>query len=335
MLIDRDYTLPEFLMWTRRSIYVLLVLSVVPVVLYEVVGLRWLMIPFGIVFLLGTTVALSAGFKNLQTFNRMQDAQQVWVQIASSSRAFGTAIRDLVPDRPTATAFMSRHLAWLTALRHEMREHKPWEASEKPYNVEYRRKYSVPEREHNLASELVRYLAPDEASQVLESRNQAYRALALQSEAARRLLDAGEITPGAFAEIQRALREFQDQQCRTQRIKDFPYPRQHAFIHTIFVRILCVLLPFGMISEFERLSEIVPGGAGAYMVWLAIPLSLLISWMYVSLDQVGESTENPFEGGANDVPITHMCEQVELDLREVYGEIGLPEGTPRKSGIAM
>ena len=335
MLIDRNYRLPEFLWWTRRSLYVLAVFSVVPVVLYEVVGLRWLMIPFAIVFLLGTTVALSAGFKNLQTFNRMQDAQQVWVQIASSSRAFGMACRDLIADRDEARACVSRHLAWLATLRHAMRERKPWEASEKPYNVEYRAHYSVPEREQSLAGELARYLSNDEAARVLESRNKSFQALALQSGAARRLSEAGLVTPAAFAEIQRALREFQEQQCRTERIKEFPYPRQHAFIHTLFVRILSVLLPLGMISEFERLGADVGGWAGDHMVWLAIPLSLLISWMYVSLDQVGESTENPFEGGANDVPISHMCENVELDLREVFGEIGLPEASPSKSGFRL
>ncbi|MCC8363735.1 multidrug transporter [Lysobacter sp. A6] len=335
MLIDRNYTLPEFLLWTRRNIYLLLVLSIVPVVLYEVVGLKFLTIPFAIVFLLGTTVALSAGFKNLQAYNRMQDAQVLWVTIASTSRAFGIACRDLIPDRMVAKVFVNRHLAWLATLRHEMRKRKPWESTDKAYNVEWRNRYKIPEREQTLNSELLRYLAPDEAAQVLESRNKAYQALALQSADAKRLLDAGALSPVAFAEVQRAMREFQDQQCKTERIKDFPYPRQLAFIHSTFVWILCILLPFGMISEFERLNEMVAGWASGRMVWLAIPLSLLISWMYTSLDQVNEATENPFEGGTNDVPISHMCEQVELDLREVLGEIGLPQAVRTPSGIAM
>lgn len=46
------------------------------------------------------------------------------------------------------------------------------------------------------------------------------------------------------------------------------------------------------------------------------------SWMYVALDQVGESTENPFEGGANDVPITHLCRCIEADLRALLGGAG-------------
>jgi len=335
MLIDRNYTLPEFLLWTRRNIYLLLVLSIAPVVLYQVVGLKFLTIPFSIVFLLGTTVALSAGFKNLQAYARMQDAQVLWVAIASDSRAFGIACRDLIPDRTVARMFVDRHLAWLATLRHEMRQRKPWESAEKAYNVEWRNRYKVPERENTLGSELVRFLPPEDAAQVLESRNKPYAVLSLQSADAKRLLDAGAINAGAFAEVQRAMRGFQDQQCKTERIKDFPYPRQLAFIHSTFVWILCILLPLGMISEFERLNDVVDGWAKGNMVWLAIPMSLLISWMYTSLDQVNEATENPFEGGTNDVPISHMCEQVELDLREVLGEIGLPNTRRAPTGIAL
>jgi putative membrane protein len=46
--------------------------------------------------------------------------------------------------------------------------------------------------------------------------------------------------------------------------------------------------------------------------------------MYVSLDQVGESTENPFEGAANDVPISQISRLVEIELREMLGETDLP-----------
>lgn len=45
------------------------------------------------------------------------------------------------------------------------------------------------------------------------------------------------------------------------------------------------------------------------MVWLIIPFSVIISWMYASFGQVGESTENPFEGNANDVPISQISKR--------------------------
>ncbi|WP_245318292.1 MULTISPECIES: hypothetical protein [unclassified Mesorhizobium] len=43
----------------------------------------------------------------------------------------------------------------------------------------------------------------------------------------------------------------------------------------------------------------------------------------MSLDQVGESSANPFEGNANDVPISQICRDIEL--RAGLGEADLPK----------
>jgi putative membrane protein len=37
-----------------------------------------------------------------------------------------------------------------------------------------------------------------------------------------------------------------------------------------------------------------------------------------------KSTENPFEGSANDVPISQMSRNIEIDMREMLGETDLP-----------
>jgi putative membrane protein len=324
MRTGKPYTLPEFIVWTRRTIYVLVALSVVPAILYQVFGFTWLTIPWGVIFLLGTAVALSAGFKTLQTYNRMQDAQEVWASIVSSSRSWGALCRDLVADREHARELVYRHLAWLAALRHQLRHVMAWESTNKPYNTEYRSHYRILEREESLEAELARYLDPDDAAEILSARSSALQALGLQSKEAKRLLGQGALTPATFAELQTVLRELQDEQSHAERIKNFPYPRQHAFINTLFVRILCVLLPFGVMGEFAALDGVVDGWAKGNMVWLGVPLSVLVSWMYASLDRVGESTENPFEGGANDVPITAICREIEGDLRAMLGEVEIP-----------
>ena len=89
-----SYTLSEFLTWTRRDIAVLMVLGVVPVVAYQLGHLKWLGIPWTVVALLGTATAFIVGFKNLQTYNRTWEARQIWGDISSSSRAWGTMSRD-------------------------------------------------------------------------------------------------------------------------------------------------------------------------------------------------------------------------------------------------
>ncbi|HVT32384.1 MAG TPA: bestrophin family ion channel [Rhodanobacteraceae bacterium] len=334
MLTGRPYTLPEFIVWTRRTIYALVVLSIVPAILYRFAGFTWLTIPWSVLLLLGTTVSLSASFKMLQTYNRMQDAQQVWASIVGSSRSWGAMCRDLVADREHARGLVYRHLAWLAALRHQLRRVMAWESTDKPYNAEYRRRYRIQEREESLEAELARYVDPDDAAEILSSRSSALQALGLQSRETKRLLGEGALTPASFAELQKVLRELQDAQGRTERIKNFPYPRQHAFVNTLFVRILCVLLPFGVMGEFARLDGVVEGWAKGNMIWFGVPLSILISWMYASLDRVGESTENPFEGGANDVPITRICREIEGDLRGMLGEVEIPYVSTAEVDIA-
>ena len=71
------------------------------------------------------------------------------------------------------------------------------------------------------------------------------------------------------------------------------------------------------------------------MAWLAVPFTVLVSWMYVSLDQVGESTENPFEGGANDVPISQVSRQLEIELRQMLGEAELPAALQPTNNIIL
>ena len=38
------------------------------------------------------------------------------------------------------------------------------------------------------------------------------------------------------------------------------------------------------------------------------------------MERIGRVGENPFEGSANDVPISTMARGIELDLREMLGE---------------
>jgi putative membrane protein len=318
------YTLPEFLHWTRRKLYVLIALGTAPVLLYQYAGLRWVALPWTFAALLGTAAAFIIGFRNTQTYAHTVEAQQLWSAIAASSRAWGAMSRDFPRSQEKARGLIHRHLAWLTALRYQMRESRPWEGARRAHDAEYASRYRVPERESPLAAELAKFVPAGELSALLGAGHCASRLLGAQSAAIRALYDEKEILINHVLELQKTVTVFYDQQARCERLKNFPYPRQYAVVNTIFVCVFCLLLPFGMLREFERLGESVGGFMQGHMVWLVVPFSVLISWMYVSLEQVGGSTENPFEGSANDVPISQMCRAVEIELRGMLGESELP-----------
>ena len=335
MHTGKSYTLFEFLDWTRRDIYVLIVLGVLPVVAYQAGNMKWLGIPWTVVALLGTATAFIVGFRNVQTYNRTWEARQIWGDIISSSRAWGTVSRDSFADAETSKELVYRHLAWLTALRYQLRENRAWETTSKAHNTEYLRYYSIPEMQTSLETELARFLPDAELTQILATSSKATQILGLQSKAIKGLFASQVIVATQFVDMQRSIRDFLLQQGRCERIKDFPYPRQFASINSFFITLFCLLLPFGLLREFDRLNESVEGVIKGHMVWLVIPFSVLISWMYTSLGRVGESTESPFEGSPNDIPISQMCRTAEIDLREMLGETDLPSPLEPKNNILL
>jgi ion channel-forming bestrophin family protein len=335
MHVGKGYRLSEFLLWTRREIYLLILLGTVAVCLYELARWRWLTVPWTVVALIGTATAFIVSFRNTQTYGRTVEAQQVWTAILGASRSWGLMSRDYVKDGEVTRQLVRRHIAWVTALRYEMRQPQCWESTQRKTNAEYQRKYPVPERETPLDKELAKFLSPDEVKAALASRHPTTHLLASQSQAIKALFQRGEIVINFFIEMEKAIKELLDHQGRSERIKNFPYPRQYAIISNFFIRFFCVLLPFGLLKEFDALNAIAPLWLKGYMVWFVIPASVLISWMYTTLEQVGASTENPFEAGANDVPIAHVNRLVEIELGEMLGDAELPPMLQAKNDILL
>ncbi len=325
MHTGRNYSFAEVIIWTRRDIYVLLATSALPTAAYILLGWRWLAIPWLPVALLGTAVAFVVGFKNNASYDRLWEARRIWGAIVNASRVWAMMVSDYVTARhareaisendlrTTRRVLLMRHLAWLTALRYQLREPRAWEAVHHSHNAEYKNKWFVVDEHANKLSDAVApYLSKSEYEHIQRTTNKAAQILALQSAHLRELLEGGLIEDFRHMELERVLAELYTQQGGSERIKNFPYPRQYATLNTWFIRIFIVLVPLGMIQEFEKL--------GSHMTWFAIPFSALAGWVFTTMERIGESSESPFEGSANDVPITAISRSIEIDLREMLGE---------------
>ncbi len=330
----RNYSFKEFLLWTRRDIYWLFLLAVIPVVLYKYAGWTWLGIPWVPVALVGTAAAFIVGFKNNATYARAWEARKIWGGIVNSSRTWGIMARDYVKGDVAEDMaaihreIIYRHIGWLTALRFQLRQPRTWENTNvQENNKEYRDFYTIDEWDSKLPDELAKYIGPEELAYVLGKKNVATQLVSMQSKRLKELHEAGKIDLFCYIELENLLKEFYELQGKSERIKNFPYPRQFATINLFFVRLFVFMVPFGMLREFEKLGE--------YAIWLTIPFSVLVSWVFTSLEQIGSSTENPFEGGANDIPITALSRTIEIDLREMLDETDLPPAVQAKNNILM
>ena len=118
------------------------------------------------------------------------------------------------------------------------------------------------------------------------------------------------------------------QQGKAERIKNFPFPRQYSTVNSVFVWLFCIMLPLGMVAEFAALGE--------GLVWLTGPLAAMVSWVFLTADKIGDWSENPFEGLANDVPISAMARGIERDIRQIIGQVdGLPEARTPQGMLLM
>lgn len=340
MFTGRNYPLKDFLRWTRREIFFLLLLAIVPTVLFQLLHWRWLAIPWLPIAMIGTAVAFIVGFKNNASYDRMWEARKAWGAIINASRAWGIMVNDYVTNRhvvaplseqelkETQRQLIYRHLAWLTALRFQLREPRAWEGLTKKHNAEYRdTHYSVPEHTDDICEVIAPHLTDAECEYLQSKKNKAAQLISLQSRHLRTLLAQGLIEDFRHMELEKLLVEFYNQQGVCERLKNTPYPRQFATLNLFFVRLFIVMVPFGMLQEFSQL--------GAQLIWLNIPFSALVCWVFNTMEKIGEVTENPFEGNPNDIPMTALSRNIEIDLKEMLDETDIPPALQPVNNILM
>jgi ion channel-forming bestrophin family protein len=322
MHIGKGYSFKEVAFWTRRDVFVLLIISAIPTTLYQLFHWQWLTLPWLPIALLGTAVAFVVSFKNNASYDRLWEARRIWGAITNASRTWAIMVKDyvgLVSRSQTLEVetlqkehliFYKRHFAWLTALRFQLREHRSWEAINLKHNAEFKNKwFRIEEHDYTLADFLKPYLSDSEYERVMSKSNKAAQIIALQSEHLKKMYDQGLINDFHHIELEKILAELYSQQGASERIKNFPYPRQYKSVNQWFIKIFVILIPFGMIPEFAKIGDT--------YVWMVIPFAALSGWIFTTLERVGEISESPFEGSSNDIPITAISRNIEIDMLEI------------------
>ena len=63
----------------------------------------------------------------------------------------------------------------------------------------------------------------------------------------------------------------------------------------------------------------------------------MIAWVFNTMQRIGTVGENPFEGSANDVPISTIARGIEIDLLETIGidKADIPDPVPADYDVQM
>jgi len=335
MHTGRRYSPLEFFRWTQKEIIILSIISFIPTFLYAM-GWKFISLPWQPIAITGTAVAFIVGFKNNASYNRIWEARQIYGAIINDSRSFGYTLRDCLggKDSDIVKRIFYRHFAWLTALRYQLREPRSWENMNDARNRDFRKnRYRIPEQQSVLEEELKMYLSSTERSYILSKKNRATQLTAIQSEELSALKAQGTINDFQWTILQQSIIRFTDNQGKAERIKNFPYPRNFSSIATYILFIFVILVPFGLLKEMDKLGD--GTFMQGYTIWFNVIFSTLITWALHTLDTVGESSVNPFEGSANDVPITQISRTIEIDMRDMLDEKDLPAAIAPQNNIVL
>ncbi len=345
MIISRGLDFDKLVSWLLPPFLQLLLFNSIIAAIYYFDWIDY-SIPWLPVSVIATAVAFYTGFKNNQAYDRMWEARKIWGGIVNESRAWGMMVDSYITNLFTEKEFSAeqlhsikkrliyRHIAWLYAHRSQLLVPTRWEHVYQ--NSSTGKTAKIDQKNFGLGlvddqwtqDELEQYIPADEFETMINYVNTATQLINAQSQDLKELRKQNIIDDFRTVQLEDILRSFHTLQGKNERIKKFPFPRQYAISSTIFVWIFVALLPFSMMPE---LAEHTSG----YGVWLAVPLSSLVGWMYVIMERVGDFTENPFQGLANDIPMLSICRAIEIDLKQMLNEEDLPPEIQSKKGVLM
>ena len=321
-------------MWTRFETFWFIAIILIWNTAYFFLDLEWLKIPWTPLALIGTAVAFVIGFQNNAVYGRIWEARKIWGGIVNTSRTFGVMVQDMLSDehaespisadqiRQQVNTLTYRHIAWMTALRHAMRSQRQWETTAK-HRTNQEWDIHPPERLAAIEDDLRPYLSEEDLSYAMKRDNRQTAILYLQSHHLKQLKEQGMIWEFSFLEFESIVKELFTLQGQSERIKNFPYPRQFATLNHYFMWILLMLLPIALIPQFgdvgKELADAYPVISGIF-TWFSIPFYVAVAWTFHTMERIGRTGENPFEGTSNDVPISTIARGIEIDLRQNLGE---------------
>ena len=332
MYVKRNYGFWQTFVWSIKPFKIGFFYSSLVYAMYVFVKHEFdisIALPWNPIGIIGIAVAFYLGFKNNASYDRVWEARKIWGGIVNNSRTFGAAVNSFV-DGDNAEAvkkrLIYRHIAWLTALRFQLRLSREWEHVSERFPSIYPASISD-EYYNSLSSALAPYLSADELNHCLKKTNAATQLLALQSSEIQQLKNKGYFDDFRHMELHKLIASFYDDQGRSERIKNFPFPRQYASVALWLAVIFAALIPFGLLDILGELPII--------KQWILIPLTALIIWIFFLMEKIGDYSENPFENSYNDIPITSISRSIEIDLRELINDSDIPPAIKSDNGILM
>ncbi len=286
-------------------------------------------IPWQPIGVIGIAVAFYLGFKNNSSYDRTWEARKIWGSMVNNSRTFGAAVVAFIQgenDSEIKRELIYRHVAWLTALQFQLRLSQPWEHINERLNEKFISTVCSAYL-NRLDQELAKYISNDEIEELENKTNRASQILKRQSARLQQLRNEGYFEDFRHMEFHHLIATFYEDQGKSERIKNFPFPRQYASTALWLTYVFAALVPLGMGDMFS--------GSTPWVIWVSPFMSALVIWIFFLMEKIGDYSENPFEGTFNDVPISSIARSIEIDLRQMIDDENIPGPIQEHNGFLL
>lgn len=328
MYIKRNYGFWMTFNWSKKPFILGLIYSLLIYGASHLIDFH-IYIPWQPISILGIAVAFYLGFKNNSSYDRTWEARKIYGGIVNSSRSFGAAIVAFVKGAKSDEVkkeLIYRHVAWLTALRYQLRLSRPWEHNEDRLTSKYAPTVCEAYNK-SLDQEIEGFLSPEEIQGLEGKTNMATQIMKNQSQRLQELRDQEYFEDFRHMELHQLIVSFYTDQGKAERIKNFPFPRQYASTALWLTLLFSLFVPLGLLD--------IAKSANGWIYWICPVLSALIIWVFFLMEKIGDYSENPFEGTYNDVPITSISRGIEIDLREMIEDKGIPAAIQDENGFLL
>jgi len=294
MIVERSIKFRRLIpiIWKRiLKMFILSSIIVIPLVYFE---LDQFAIGMTAPLILGTAISIFLGFRTNSAYDRWFEARSLFGDITASTRNLALVLarideRYINVETGKASKvgaeilprMIKRGVAYVWILGRQLKDLDPLDFE----GVDT-------------------LLEKDEIKRLKQAHNPALKALFLQSQDYRKAAKVHQFYEGESFEIVAIQRELSKLQTRSEGLKGTPFPTHYTYFTDLFVWLLVVLLSLSLPANES---------SGYY----AIPLAVLIGWIFSMIEGIGDYMDYPWANNRNVVPMDTLSRNLEIDVRSI------------------
>jgi putative membrane protein len=225
--------------------------------------------------LIGTPLSLLLVFRTNASYDRFWEARKLWGAIVNESRNLARTASALLGDAALAGHVVRLAIAYPYACMNTLRG------------------------KHGLGP-VAAELAPAEADRLAHAQ---HAPLAVAVAISRSLAEAqrrGLLTDVQQSVVEQNVQVLVDCIGACERIKRTPLPFAYVVHLRRALAVYCGTLPLALVQYFG---------------WLTVPVTFLVAYVLLGIEEIGVEIEEPFGHDDNDLPLDRFCATIEQNLR--------------------